>query len=288
MSRYRHSRTNSAWLFVPGDRADLIKKAVRTSADVVILDLEDAVADENRSIARSVVRGHLEPGGQSGQFCVRVNNSSDLALDLDAVIHAATSSVMLPKSESAEELRELDERITHLEAKRGMQPGSVGVVPLVETPQGVLTASAIATGPRVVALAFGTEDYAAAMRVSPSPELYAHPLAQISLSAAASDVGALGVGASLRQFSDEVGFEKAVSSALAVGMTGCLCIHPRQISAAQRAFATAARDQKWALSVVEGWRSRSNGVGVITVNGEMVDRPVAELAERILASRAHN
>lgn len=269
---------------MPADQPELLAKADRGGADVVILDLEDSVSPENKCIARQLLSKALAVRKEGKPLCIRVNHSIDLLADLDVAVIGSVSSVMLPKSESAEEIQSLEGQIRSREKELGLPSGKIGIVALVETPTGIMNCREIARSPGVVALAFGTEDFAQNMGALPSEDLFSFPLASISVAAASAGIGAIGLATSLRIFSDMEKFRRGVEHALAIGMTGCLCIHPRQVEAAKQVFASSEAQLSWARVVVEAWANRPPGVGAIAVNGEMVDRPVLELAKQMLGA----
>lgn len=275
------SRPWRSWLFVPADNARLLEGSGTRGADVIVCDLEDAVADVNKEAARQLLLSTL-PGlarAFSG-VCVRVNGGAELSRDLAVVVHPAVDVIMLPKAESADQVADLASQIVALERGRGAVESRIGIVALIETPRGVLGLPEIAGAPGLVGLAFGSEDYSARMGVPPTDALLEAPVATIAVTAAAHRLMAIGAGTALRNFRDPDAFQAATVRARSVGMTGALCIHPSQVIAVNRAFEPTETDVTWALSVVAKWNSA--GAAVTAQDGEMIDRPVIELARAIL------
>ncbi|WP_240629715.1 HpcH/HpaI aldolase/citrate lyase family protein [Specibacter cremeus] len=277
------ARSLHSWLFVPADNARLLSKSATRGADVIICDLEDAVPGPGKPAARRVLSEYLSTLPESGiDICVRVNNSPELGDDLAVAVHPAVSFIMLPKAESPETLVELGQLLTVLEREQGLATGDIGVIALVETPLGILNLSGIAQAPRVHGLALGSEDYCRAMGVSASGDLLRAPASIMAICAAAYQVMALGVATTVRNFNDPDGFEAAAAHARGVGMTGALCIHPRQVAAVNAAYRTSAEEVAWAQSVLTRWRA-GGGCGVVAMDGEMIDKPVADRAATIMS-----
>jgi citrate lyase subunit beta/citryl-CoA lyase len=263
------ARTAVTWLFVPGDRPDRFPKAAAAGADVVVLDLEDAVAPDARDAARAEVAAWL---GSAQRLCaVRVNaDAPSLDADLHALAAAGPVLVMLPKAEDPRAVAAVADRLA---------AGSC-VVALVETARGVLGAAAVAAVPGVARLAFGSFDLAAELGVDPDhgPAMATARGALVLASAAA------GLPAPVDGVTGAVGDERRldddVARARALGFGGKLCIHPAQVAPVASAFTPSAEELAWAGQVLAG--AGSNGVAV--VDGRMVDRPVVERARRLLAA----
>ncbi len=146
-----------SWLYVPGNRPDRFAKAAASGADAVILDLEDAVPRAEKDAARTAVAGWL--GGTDGSCLVTVRINRGSTADLEAIVGPGLGGVQLPKVESADEVRAIDERLCALEEAAGLAAGSVRLFPLIESAVAVLRALEIgAAAPRVGALALGAVD----------------------------------------------------------------------------------------------------------------------------------
>lgn len=244
-------------LFVPGDRPERFDKALASGADLVVVDLEDAVAPSARAAARLAVASF---GSRDG-VGVRVNavGTSDHPLDA-ALVRELGCPVMLAKTEAP---------------PSGLGDG--GVIALVETARGILAAPTIAAAPTVARLALGHLDLAAELGVDPDAR-DALGVARSGLVLASAAAGLAppidGVTADVR---DEALLRDDVSHARRLGFGGKLCIHPAQVGPVAEAFASSADEVAWARRVV----AASND-SVTVLDGRMVDRPVVERARRIL------
>ncbi|MFF0454735.1 HpcH/HpaI aldolase/citrate lyase family protein [Nocardia africana] len=256
--------TAATWLFVPGDRPDRFAKAQAAGADLVVLDLEDAVAPDRKDEARDYVHQWLAGGNRSA---VRINAAGTrwYAEDL-AMLAQHRAIVMIPKAEEPGAL---------LNAAAGLD--SPVFIALIETARGVLNAAALAAA-EVRRLAIGTFDLAAQLGIDPSDReaLAAARSALVLASAAAGLSGPIdGVTGSI----DEPEILTAdVNHARRLGFAGKLCIHPRQVATAAAALRPSADEIRWATSVVEA----TTADDVAVLNGQMIDKPVVGRAHRIL------
>ncbi len=254
-------------LFVPADRPERFAKAPASGADLVVLDLEDAVAPDAKTTAREhAVAWLAEHGGG-----VRINAAgTDWHADDVAAVAAHVCVVMVAKAESPEALTALAARLA---------PGSA-VLALVETAAGVARAVAVAAAPGVDRLAFGSYDLAAELGVSPDDrEAMAWSRGALVVASAAAGLPAPfdGVTGDIR---DDDRLRSDVRASARTGFSAKLCIHPRQVPVVHEALAPSAEELAWAKAVV----SAAAGGGVSVVDGRMVDKPVVERARRLLAT----
>lgn len=260
-------------LFVPGNRPDRFEKALAAGADVVVLDLEDAVAPPEKPAAREHIARFLRGNGKP---CVVRVNATTTAWHRDDVAMAADrgAAVMLPKAENAADVCAV--------------AGQVEVIALVETALGVLNSFAIASAPGVSRLAFGSLDFAAELGINADDHhaLYAARTQLVLASGAAHLPPPVdGVTSAVH---DEVRLRADLANAHRLGFGGKLCIHPAQVDAVNAGFAPSQDEVEWATEVIAAVRAAGD-TGVIVLNGRMVDAPVIRRAERILASRdPHN
>lgn len=272
----------ATWLFVPGDRWERFDKAVAAGPDHVVLDLEDAVPGPRKSAARSNVLQWLSAGGAAW---VRVNGvgTSEHAADLDALLTARPEGLrglMLPKATLA--------ALGALRAYYGGDFPPVPLVALIEDAAGIRDAFTIADDPAVVAVAFGAIDYALDIEAEESfePLLYAR-------SALVAAARAAGLPGPIDGVSVDVGDPAAAGHqarrSRALGFAGKLCIHPSQIESVALAFAPSPEDVAWARELESAMReigvdlSTCDPAMAVTVDGQMVDRPVILRARRALA-----
>jgi citrate lyase subunit beta/citryl-CoA lyase len=270
-------------LFSPGDQPDLMRKAPESGADVVVFDLEDAVAPGAKARGREAINEVLtDPEfDPSCEVCVRVNpvgpDRTVPAADLKAVLagEPRIDSVMLPKAERAEEVRILDNLLA---SRRADLP----ILALCESAAGILHAESIAATDPVEAIAFGAEDLSAdigASRTREGTEVL-HARQQVVLAAAAADVDALDT-----VFTD-IGESEALAEetefALGLGYDGKMCIHPAQVSVVNEAFTPAEDRIDWARRVlVAAAEAEADEVGVFRVDDEMIDAPLVARAEQV-------
>lgn len=251
-----------SFLFVPGDRPDRFAKAAAAGADVVILDLEDAVVPAAKAAAREHVVAWLAEGNTA---VVRVNGTGTpwYADDVAAVRDLAVA-VMVPKAEPAPELADLP-----------------SVLPLIETPAGVAAADVMCGLTNVVRPVFGSIDFAAALGVDPlSRTALLHARSTLVLAAAAAGCAPPVDGVTMA-LSDMDAVRDDTAHAVELGFTGKLCVHPRQVPVVHEAFRPSEEELAWARSVLAA------GDGVNVVDGQMVDPPVLLRAQRLISRAGH-
>lgn len=279
-----------SWLFVPGDRADhLLEKAAASDADVLILDLEDAVASSRKDEARGVVRvamAHVRP---AQPVVVRINavTSRWWIADLEMAIEAGAAAVMLPKTASRGDVARVTAATGDTAAGDREAPRRCALVPIVESAAGVLHLESIAAESGVAGVALGGEDLAAdlgVVRTDAGSELL-HARGLLVLACAAARCGAIDSPSLDPRDTDLVGAQAATARTL--GFTGKLAIHPRQVPAINSAFEPRDEEIRWARSVIDGFaQATRSGSGIAVVDGRMVDEAVVEVARRLL-SRSH-
>ena len=282
MSRALWWRARSL-LFVPGDRLDLVRKAARSAADALILDLEDGVARAGKEHARAGLGEAVAAAHAGGKpVLVRVNNNLlELADDLRAAGSAEADGLMVPKVRGTE----LIEAVQAALAQLGYP--EIPVLALVEHPA-VLACQAdllgIARAPGVRALALGTEDFTVTLRGVPNAAALLLPCQMLVMAARAAGRQAFAVPGSIAALADRDGWRLAARTAREIGADGGLCIHPEQALALNAAFSPTEREVGWAHRVEAAYQEACRlGRGVTTVDGEMVDAPVVERARAILA-----
>lgn len=259
--------TGPAWLFCPADRPERYGKAAAV-ADVVILDLEDGVAAADRPAAREALRStSLDPE----RTVVRVNpaGTEDQARDLEALAGTAYTTVMLAKTESADQVAALAPR---------------KVVALIETPRGAVFCAQIAAAQECVAMMWGAEDLVAAMGGGSSRhadgryrDVARHVRSSVLL--AASTFGRAALDAVYLNIGDLDGLKAEALDGAAVGFAATVCIHPSQIAVVRDAYRPAPERVDWARRVLAAAQAER---GVFAFEGQMVDSPVLRHAEAIL------
>jgi citrate lyase subunit beta/citryl-CoA lyase len=277
-------RPSRSALFVPGSNARALEKARELPADLLIFDLEDAVAPAQKPLARAQIAAALGAGGYGGRaLAIRVNGvGTDWAEDdLDLAARLKVDAVLLPKVDAAATVRQAAAQLAAAGA-----PASLWC--MLESPMGILRAEAIASAdPRVGALVAGTQDLAKDLHAQDTPDRAAlvPALAQIVLAARAYGLLAMdGIHADL---GDDAGFEGACRQGRALGYDGKSLIHPKQIAPANRIFAPAPHELEAARRLIAAHDAAvAAGSGVTLVDGRLVERLHVEAARRLLALAA--
>lgn len=259
------------YLFVPGDRPDRFDKATATSADVVILDLEDAVVAAAKTPAREHVAAYARQRPDlAARLAVRVNDAASawFAEDIAMVRAAGVRTVVLPKAESARDVA----------AVRDGAGADAAVVPIIESARGVRDVDVVAGQPAVQRLAFGTLDYGVDLNLSGDDRGIAYAASRLAIASRCAGLAApvAGITAAI---DDDARLAADLDFARAFGFGAKLCIHPRQLAAIDAAFRPSLADVEWARRVVAAAAGTS---GAFVVDGRMVDRPVVLKAQSIL------
>lgn len=273
-------------LFAPGNHPRRVEKALSGDADAVILDLEDACPLAEKSDTRAVIVEALRAPRNSAGY-VRINAlTTEFAYgDLLAVVQAHVDGVMLPKVETADQLRTADWLITQLERERGLPPGRMDLLPLVETAKGFAALAEITRAcNRVRRLAFGAGDFTVDLGITwSSTEL--ELLKFRSDLVLASRAAALEPPIDLAWISlkDAKGFEESVRWGRVCGFQGKLCIHPDQVAPINAAFTPTEEQLAKARRVVAAFHeAETRGSAAIQVDGMLVDYPIVYQAQRVL------
>ncbi len=275
-------------LFVPASTPARVDKAVASGADGVIVDLEDAVAVSEKESARATVVDLLARARPTAVF-VRVNAlSTPFCLDdIEAAAGCAIDGIVLPKVEAAADLLTADWLLRQFERRCGKAEGTVEVLPLIETAQGIAAAAAIATAsPRVRRLGFGAVDLALDMDLRVDDEDGAMAHARFALALASRAAGLEGpLDTVFTDIRDEAGLRRSAERARAMGFGGKACIHPSQVATVNAAFSPGEAEIARARAIVEAFeRAEAAGSAAVVVGGAMVDYPVVVQARRLLAA----
>lgn len=265
-------------LFVPASRPDRFAKALATGADLVCADLEDAVAPAEKPAARAAALAFLAEGGGARTRAVRVNGlrTPDGIADLAAVLALGPvpGVLLLPKVEHAEEIAILDALLT--------AAGSpLALLPLIENARGVANAAAIAAAsPRILALFLGGVDLAAELGVAPEGPGLATARGLVVLAARGAGVGAIDVPHLDVRNAEAAG--QAAREARRLGFTGKAVLHPAQVAAVNAAFTPTEDEIAEALRYRRAFADAKGGVA--TLDGKLVEKPVAARMEQVLAT----
>jgi citrate lyase subunit beta/citryl-CoA lyase len=281
-------------LSIPGNRQNMIEKAQHLPTDALVLDLEDSVPSLEKASARATVRDTLAilargiggEGQEKRKVFVRINSlASGLAQqDLEAVIIPGVDGISQPKPATAQDVTEVATIIERLERKRGIAAGHIRLLPWVETAMGLLRAFEIASAsPRVVGISFGAEDFTldtGMIRTEEGSELL-YPRIMVVIAARAADV--IAIDTPYNNFKDEAGLINEAMMARRLGFEGKFLIHPSQIEPVNRIFRPTLEEVEQARSVVATFEAAmAQGFASTSLDGKMIDTPIANRARRLL------
>ena len=274
-------------LFCPANQPKHYINAPVFHPDCIIFDLEDSIPPSEKDAARDLLLEALLalPFGSS-QVCARMNSLRTPfgEADVRAIVPAGIRFLRLPMCESADDVSALDELLGEVEREHRIPLGSVKIQCSIETARGVLNArQTVSASPRVVSLSFGAEDYTRSMGVGRSTEGTELLYARMYLPVVAAAAGISAVDTVWADLGDTEGFIQEVQQAKSLGFSGKSCIHPSQLSLVHDIFMPSAEDIESAQNIISAMKqAEAEGIGVVTVNGKMVDEPVVSKARRIL------
>ena len=270
-------------IFVPGNRPHMLERARGFAADIIMVDLEDSVPPGEKVNAREIAKDWVPQLRNEGRRVMVRVNSLDTGLtrdELSAVVGPDLHGISIGKAESAWDLQEVDRIITPLESAARLGPGSLRVIPWIENARAIMNVQQLAAAsPRIVALAFGAEDYTNDMgiqRTDFGEEVY-FPRATVAIAARAAGLASL--DSPFVAFRDSEGLEKDAQAARQLGYTGKFAIHPSQIDTFNRVFSPDPEEVAYARRVLEAWsQAEASGRGSLDLDGKMVDVPVVKRA----------
>ncbi len=275
-------------LYIPGNRPRFFLKLAELRPDVAILDLEDAVPEAEKSAARDTVRAALPTIARPdlGVF-VRMNvTASGLARDdVARVVSPALDGIVIPKVETADDVRQVATWLDLAECDGGLASGSIKLIAILETVRGALNACSIAQADsRLLGLAFGSEDFSRDLGVERTPEgvetLY--PRSQVALAAHASGLQAFDTP--WTDIADVEGLRRETIQGRQLGYGGKQVIHPSQIELVHQALRPSAEQIQWAKRAIEAYEGAvRDGRGAIQLDSKLLDVPMIERARRTLA-----
>jgi citrate lyase subunit beta/citryl-CoA lyase len=283
-------------LYVPSNSWRMIHNATTEGADAIILDLEDGCPMAEKETGRVFARDSISMLKQHGlDVFVRVNSMETglTATDIEYGVVPGLDGIMLAKTDSREDVRALDAMLEEQEKKKGILPGSVQVMALLETPKGILNIQEIiAASQRVVAVGFGAGDFSremgAGMGVTKlSPDEYfpmvLHARSSIAMAARAAGIQAIDTPY-FGLVIDLEGLTRESEKVKLLGFSGKQLTHPRHVDVANQVFSPAGADVAYAKKVVEAYEeARAKGLGATTLGGKMIDYGSFKRAESLLA-----
>ncbi|NQV98258.1 MAG: CoA ester lyase [Rhodospirillales bacterium] len=283
-------KDNLIWrsmLYVPANKPAFVAKAHSRGADALILDLEDSVPMGERAAARAGLAAAASEAGQAGaDILVRINRPLDEAVrDIEAAVMPDVIGLYLPKIESAEHLRLLEELIVKRELAQGMAPGTTLLVPMIETAGAYFRMDEIArSSTRNVAITLGGEDFALDTGMVPDEETLFLGSQKLVYAARAAGIIPLGTIGTVADYQDLDAYRASAKKSQKFGFEGSACIHPSVVPLLNEEFSPSAAEVARAERIVSVYQqAQADGTGAIALDGKMVDVPVALRAEKLLA-----
>lgn len=279
-----------SWLFAPGDSERKMTKAMEGEADVVLIDLEDAVASEAKADARVMVRDFIAAHPDQGRrLWVRVNplDGPHTLADLVAVMPARPGGIMLPKVRGRQDVETLDRYLEALEVANGIEQGSTPVIVLItETAEAMFHTGDYKGAPRVVALTWGAEDLADSIGASSNRNAdgsysFTYELARSLTVLGAAAAGVTAIETICADFRDLDALRLRAERVRRDGYRGMMAIHPAQVPVINAAFTPTEAEIAEAQEIVDLFAANP-GLGAIRWKGGMLDRPYLARAERLL------
>ncbi|MCQ2288340.1 MAG: citrate (pro-3S)-lyase subunit beta [Muribaculaceae bacterium] len=273
-------------MFVPGNNPAMMQDAFIYGPDSIMLDLEDSVTMAEKDAARLLVHHALKTiDFGNTEMVVRVNplNTPYGKKDVEAVVKAGVHVIRMPKTETADEIRELEAEIEKVETELGCL-GRTQIMAAIESTMGVINAYDIATASkRMMGIALGAEDYSANLKTQRTPEGMELLLARQTIVVAARAAGIDALDTVYSNLNDMETFRKEVELIKSLGFDGKSIINPRQIEVVNEVFAPKEKEIQKSLTILAAIKeAEKRGSGVIAVNGKMVDRPVVIRAQRTI------
>ena len=276
-------------IFVPGNRKDMLEKARDFDADVIMADLEDSVPPAEKLNARLMVKDMAPSLSRPGRKVMARLNSLDTGLtrdELSEVIGPHLYGISVGKIDSAWDIAECNRIATAVEREAGLEVGHLKLIPWIENSRAIMNVSEIAkASPRIVALAFGAEDYTDDMeirRTDGGEEVY-FPRCVVAVAAKAAGMAAL--DSPYVKFRDPEGLQRDLELVLKLGFVGKFAIHPGQLELINSMFGPHPEDVEYARRVMETWeQAEATGRGSTSLDGRMIDVPVVKRARNLLAT----
>jgi len=276
-------RNRFSRLYLPGNTPSLMINAGIHKPDGIILDLEDAVAPDKKYEARFLVRNALRNIDFYGaERMVRINQVPAGLADLEFLVPNNVNLILVPKCESADQIRLVNEKISELKSIHRIN-GNVWLMPIIESAMGVLKALEIAQSENVVAMAIGLEDYTADLGTRRTQEGTESFFARSMVVNACKAAGIQAIDSVFSDVADMEALKETVIRSKALGFDGMGCIHPRQIRVIHENYAPDATEIEKAKKIVNAFmEATANGLGVVSLGTKMIDPPVVKRAQKLI------
>ncbi|MBO0473467.1 citrate (pro-3S)-lyase subunit beta [Enterococcus ureasiticus] len=280
-------RLRRTMMFVPGANASMLRDATLYGADSLMFDLEDAVSLKEKDSARLLVYNALRTFDYSSvETVVRINGLDTVGRqDVEAMVLAGVDVIRLPKTETAQDIVDVAAVITEMETKYEITVGTTKMMAAIESAEGVLNAREIAqASDRLIGIALGAEDYVTNMKTHRYPKGQELFFARSFILHSARAAGIAAIDTVYSDVDNTEGFLAEVELIEQLGFDGKSVINPRQIPLVNSVYEPTEKEIQNAKEVIWGIReAEAKGSGVISVNGKMVDKPIVERAERVIA-----
>ena len=277
-----------SFIFVPGNRENMLERAKSFKADVIMVDLEDSVPSREKASARGMAKEWVPALSRQGQRVMVRVNSLDTGLtrsELETLVSPDLYGISLGKVESKWNIRDVDRMLYAIEPLAGVEPGSTKVVAWAETASALVDARDIAaSSQRVIALAFGAEDFTNDMGIerSDAGDEVQVPRSLVPVAARAANVASL--DSPFVAFQDPEALRADAQKARQMGFTGKHAIHPAQLDIINQVFSPAPDEVAYARRIIDAWdKAEAEGRGSLALDGRMVDVPVVKRAQNLLA-----
>ena len=279
-------RLRRTMMFVPGNNPGMMADAHIYGPDSIMLDLEDSVTMAEKDAARLLAYQALKTVDYGNtEMVVRINplNTPYGKKDIEAVVKAGVDVIRMPKTETAEEVVEVEREIERVERELGCV-GRTKIMAAIESTLGIVNAYAIATAsPRMMGIALGAEDYCANLKAQRTPGGDELRLARETIVVAARAAGIDALDTVYSNLNDMETFRQEVEYIKTLGFDGKSIINPRQIEVINEVFAPKEKEITKARAIIAAIKeAEAKGSGVIALNGKMIDRPVVIRAQRTI------
>lgn len=280
-------RLRRTMMFVPGNNPAMVKDAGIYGADSIMFDLEDSVSLSEKDAARVLVYEALQTQDYgNAELVVRVNGQDTefYANDVKAMVKAGIDVIRLPKAESADMVKQLETDILAAEKEFGREEGSTHLMAAIESAKGVLNAPQIAAASdRMIGIALSAEDYTTDMKTHRYPDGAELEFARNMVLHAARAAGVAAFDTVFTNMDDTEGFYRETEYIHQLGFDGKSLVNPRQIEMVNKVYEPTEKEILNAKNVINAIEeARLKGSGVISMNGQMVDRPVVLRAQRVM------
>ena len=272
-------------LYIPAHKEAYIEKAKLRGADIIALDLEDAVPEALKTEARSNLLDYCQQHLEGQQVWVRVNRPWMLLIkDLEAIVDQKVSAIIIPKTDNAARIQFIAEALADIERQKGLTIGHTGIIGFIESVEGLYNAREIAAAnPRMLGLGMGTEDLALEMGMQNTLDTLYGPCQQLVMAARAANIQPIGLVGSMAEFRDIPLYQEQLNKGFELGFSAAFCIHPAQIEQVNTIYQPDQRLLNWADRVMNAWqKAQDSGEVVFEVDGKMIDWPVILRAKKIL------